>query len=147
MRLEPPCPLCPCWACLGNFDFFSFVCVSDVPEAVVRLLVTHPMALLRDKEVAIGLIRRYQTEVSANTPPRCRFTPTCSNYGLQAIDRYGVRSGLWLIAKRLARCRADVAWGTPDPVRDPVTRRGRFLDKTRAARRTSISVNANVVDQ
>lgn len=48
--------------------------------------------------------------------PGCRLNPTCSNYGLEAIDRYGVRSGAWLIVKRLARCRTDLAWGTPDPV-------------------------------
>jgi putative membrane protein insertion efficiency factor len=116
MRLEPPFPLCPCWACFGNFDCFHYLCGSDIPGAIVQVLVTNPTILFRRRELVMSLIRRYQTEVSAHTPPRCHFTPTCSNYGLQAIDRYGVRAGAWLTAKRLARCRTDVAWGTPDPI-------------------------------
>ncbi|HEX6681973.1 MAG TPA: membrane protein insertion efficiency factor YidD [Candidatus Limnocylindrales bacterium] len=116
MLLEPPFPLCPCWVCFGNFDCIYYLCSSDIPQAVGRTLITNPTILFSRKDVATSLIRLYQTDVSAHTPPRCRFTPTCSNYGLEAIDRYGVRSGVWLTAKRLARCRTDVAWGTLDPI-------------------------------
>jgi putative membrane protein insertion efficiency factor len=101
---------------LGNFDCFAYICGSDVPQAILQAVLTNPGIVLRRKELATNLIRRYQTRVSVRTPARCRFDPTCSNYGLQAIDRYGVGLGIWLICQRLARCRSDVAWGTPDPI-------------------------------
>jgi putative membrane protein insertion efficiency factor len=50
------------------------------------------------------LIRAYQVLVSPLLPPSCRFTPTCSNYALQAIDRHGVLRGGWLAVKRIGRC-------------------------------------------
>lgn len=39
--------------------------------------------------IMIGLIRFYQTAISPLTPPACRFTPTCSQYALEAIKKYG----------------------------------------------------------
>ena len=63
----------------------------------------------------IGLIRLYQRTLSPLMPPVCRFTPTCSAYALEAVERYGAIRGGWLAAKRLARCRP---WGGAgyDPV-------------------------------
>jgi putative membrane protein insertion efficiency factor len=63
----------------------------------------------------IGLIRFYQKCISPLTPPSCRFTPTCSQYTLEAIRKYGVIKGCWLGAKRIARCHP---WGGSgyDPV-------------------------------
>lgn len=51
-----------------------------------------------------GLIRLYQLSVSPLLGPRCRFHPTCSEYGLEAINRYGVVRGLWLTGGRVCRC-------------------------------------------
>lgn len=61
------------------------------------------------------LIRFYQRCISPLTPPACRFTPTCSQYGLEAIRRHGPFKGGWLTLKRLARCHP---WGGSgyDPV-------------------------------
>jgi hypothetical protein len=53
---------------------------------------------------ALGLIRLYQRTLSRLTPPTCRFTPTCSEYGYQAVERYGVLRGGWLAVKRIGRC-------------------------------------------
>jgi putative membrane protein insertion efficiency factor len=63
----------------------------------------------------IGLIRLYQKCISPLTPPSCRFTPTCSQYGIEAIRKYGIIKGGWLTAKRIARCHP---WGGSgyDPV-------------------------------
>jgi len=52
----------------------------------------------------IGLIRFYQLVISPGLPPSCRFYPSCSEYTLQAIARYGALKGLWLGIKRIARC-------------------------------------------
>ncbi len=56
------------------------------------------------KTIALFLIRLYQNTISRLTPPSCRFTPTCSHYTYEAINRYGFLKGGWLGAKRIARC-------------------------------------------
>ncbi len=52
----------------------------------------------------IGLIRFYQRAISPLTPPSCRFQPTCSQYTLIAIRKYGFVRGCWLGLRRLLRC-------------------------------------------
>jgi putative membrane protein insertion efficiency factor len=52
----------------------------------------------------IGLIKMYQWIISPMLGPKCRFTPTCSTYALQAIEKYGPFKGLWLALKRISRC-------------------------------------------
>nr|WP_242624686.1 membrane protein insertion efficiency factor YidD [Krasilnikovia cinnamomea] len=64
---------------------------------------------------ALAAIRAYR-KVSPRLPTRCRFTPTCSAYGHEAISRYGLRRGSALAAARVRRCRPGVAEGTADPV-------------------------------
>jgi putative membrane protein insertion efficiency factor len=49
-------------------------------------------------------ILAYRYGISPVIGPRCRFFPTCSEYGLQALRRFGAVRGSWLIAARLARC-------------------------------------------
>lgn len=49
-------------------------------------------------------IRFYQRALSPLTGPSCRFTPTCSEFAVGAIDRYGALSGGWLAFKRILRC-------------------------------------------
>lgn len=52
----------------------------------------------------VGLIRAYQLVISPALPPACRFTPTCSQYALEAVRRHGALRGSWLALRRLARC-------------------------------------------
>jgi uncharacterized protein len=56
------------------------------------------------REIAALLIRLYQWTVSPLLGPRCRFYPSCSNYALEAIRRFGVLHGGWLTVRRLGRC-------------------------------------------
>ncbi|MBB4636734.1 membrane protein insertion efficiency factor YidD [Longimicrobium terrae] len=63
----------------------------------------------------IGAIRFYQKGISPLTPPSCRFYPTCSQYGLEAMQRYGAARGGWLLVRRLARCH-PLCKGGFDPV-------------------------------
>ena len=67
------------------------------------------------KSLFILLIRFYQRCISPLTPPACRFTPTCSQYTLEAIQKYGALRGTWLGIKRICRCHP---WGGSgyDPV-------------------------------
>ena len=52
----------------------------------------------------ILLLRGYKRFISPLLGPRCRFVPSCSEYSMQAIGRYGAWHGGWLAARRLARC-------------------------------------------
>lgn len=54
--------------------------------------------------LATAGIKAYQRLISPLLPPSCRFTPTCSNYALQAIERYGIGRGGWLALRRIGRC-------------------------------------------
>ena len=56
------------------------------------------------KYLALGVIRLWQTTISRVLPPSCRFTPSCSQYGYEAIAKYGIWNGGWLTLKRISRC-------------------------------------------
>lgn len=65
--------------------------------------------------IMIGLIKLYQMTLSPLIGRACRYTPTCSNYGIEAIRKYGPFKGGWLTLKRVASCNP---WGGSgyDPV-------------------------------
>ncbi len=67
------------------------------------------------KFLLILLIRAYKTLISPFLPPSCRFQPTCSQYALEAIARFGALRGSWLSIKRICRCHPFTAGGY-DPV-------------------------------
>lgn len=56
------------------------------------------------KIIAIILIRFYQFFISPLFPPHCRFYPTCSQYALEAIKKYGIVRGGIMAIKRIAKC-------------------------------------------
>ncbi|MCC6181954.1 MAG: membrane protein insertion efficiency factor YidD [Bacteroidia bacterium] len=68
------------------------------------------------KFIAIAIIRFYQYAISPLLRPSCRFTPSCSQYGIDAFTKYGFFKGTWLTIKRIGRCHP---WGGSgyDPVK------------------------------
>ena len=56
----------------------------------------------------IALIKLYQWIISPILGPKCRFTPSCSQYTMEALKKYGLLKGLWLGLKRISRCHP---WG------------------------------------
>lgn len=82
------------------------------------------------KRLMIGLIRAYQSLLSPVLPPSCRFTPSCSNYAIEALRRHGVWSGSRLAVTRLLRCGPwcrggfDPVPGTPHDGPSPATHDG-----------------------
>lgn len=56
------------------------------------------------KRVLLWLVRGYRRFVSPLLPPACRFTPTCSQYALEAIEKYGALKGGYLAIRRILRC-------------------------------------------
>lgn len=79
--------------------------MSRLRDTVRRVLIFIPVLL----------IRFYQRCISPLTPPSCRFTPTCSQYALEALRKHGLIKGSWLAFKRIIRCHP---WGGSgyDPV-------------------------------
>ena len=75
-------------------------------RSIVRRVLAFPFILL---------IKFYQLCISPLKPPTCRFTPTCSQYALEAFRKYGPIKGFWLSLKRILRCHP---WGGSgyDPV-------------------------------
>ena len=60
--------------------------------------------VLLPRRLLTAAIRGYQIAVSPLLPPSCRFTPSCSQYALEAVNRHGAIKGTWLAGRRLARC-------------------------------------------
>ncbi len=67
------------------------------------------------KRIALALITFYRRAISPMTPPSCRFTPSCSEYAYEAIEKYGILKGGRLAIWRILRCNP---WGGSgyDPV-------------------------------
>jgi len=72
------------------------------------------------KKLALSLIRFYQKKISPLKAPCCRFYPTCSQYALEAIGRFGFFRGGWLFLKRFVRCNPLFKGGI-DPVPEKFT--------------------------
>ena len=85
-------------------------------DANAPSLHTHPLNRLVSA-VLIALISFYRRWISPLIGPRCRFIPTCSAYGLEAIERHGPWRGGWLTLRRLLRCHPFTPCGC-DPVPD-----------------------------
>ena len=75
------------------------------------------MTLLRalPKRILLWMIRFYQRSISPRHPACCRFIPTCSQYALEAIQRYGALKGGFLALRRILRCNPFCKGGY-DPV-------------------------------
>jgi putative membrane protein insertion efficiency factor len=67
------------------------------------------------KQLVLMAIRLYQNTISRVLPPSCRFYPSCSQYGYEAVSKYGVLRGGWLAVRRVARCH-PLSPGGYDPV-------------------------------
>lgn len=56
------------------------------------------------KKVLLALVKFYRVAISPYRPPCCRYIPTCSQYALEAIEKYGALKGGWLAFRRILRC-------------------------------------------
>ena len=68
------------------------------------------------KKLFLAMISFYRRNISPYTPQCCRFTPTCSAYAYEAIQKYGALKGGWLALKRLLRCHPFYKGDRHDPV-------------------------------
>ena len=68
------------------------------------------------KNLLLRLIKFYQRGISPFFPARCRYSPTCSQYAVEAITKYGAAKGGWLALKRFLRCHPFTKRDYFDPV-------------------------------
>jgi putative membrane protein insertion efficiency factor len=68
------------------------------------------------KRVGVALIKAYRRFISPMLPPSCRFTPSCSLYTLEAIEKYGLLKGGFMGARRILRCH-PFSEGGFDPIK------------------------------
>lgn len=68
------------------------------------------------KRFLLFLIRVYRKGISPNKPSCCRFTPTCSQYAMEAIEKYGALKGSYMAIRRLLRCHPFSGKSGYDPV-------------------------------
>jgi putative membrane protein insertion efficiency factor len=121
------CVDCGAFDC-GSLDCGDISCVPDcdcplflLPSLLGLIAVTRPRRAPRDRATGPGLagmaaIRGYQRWLSPHLRTRCRQIPSCSNYGLEAVRRYGLTEGSRLTAARIRRCNPSTPRGTADPV-------------------------------
>ena len=68
------------------------------------------------KKLMLALVRFYRRSISPYTPASCRFTPTCSAYAMEAIEKHGALKGGWLTLRRLLKCHPFYKGDPYDPV-------------------------------
>lgn len=68
------------------------------------------------KYLILDFLKLYKTLLSPLFPPACRFTPTCSEYAAQVVEKYGAIGGTWLGLKRILRCQ-PFCRGGHDPIK------------------------------
>jgi putative membrane protein insertion efficiency factor len=56
------------------------------------------------RRVLIALVKFYRRNISPATPPACRFSPTCSEYALEALEKHGALRGTYLAVRRILKC-------------------------------------------
>ena len=56
------------------------------------------------RQILIALIKLYRYAISPYLAPSCRYTPTCSSYAMEAVERFGIFRGSWLAIRRISRC-------------------------------------------
>ena len=111
---------------------FAQAGLPDKAKTAGRKAPSHPAAGPEARGVSIfqkalcGLIRLYQKFISPGLGRNCRFSPSCSQYGIEAIRTHGCVKGLLLTAWRIARCNPLGRWGY-----DPVPEKGRWKNPAR----------------
>jgi len=84
------------------------------------------------RNIALWLLRGYKVAISPWLPTSCRYVPTCSEYAMEAIERFGVLPGCMMALRRILRCHPFAKSGY-----DPVVREGRSCAKRNGEKGTA----------
>ena len=104
-----------CSGCDCNFNMLSLGTLLLLVPFLRSAPTLRPRSTVAGRG-GVALIRGYQRMISRHLPTQCRYQPSCSEYGAQAVRRYGLLDGSRLIAARIKRCTRGVPLGTPDPL-------------------------------
>jgi putative membrane protein insertion efficiency factor len=99
--------------CLANAIGCGGEAFLLAPSTIRAVRTTGTRGRLADRLIAV--VRVYQRDISPRRAPCCHFTPTCSAYAVEALERHGAARGTWLTLRRLVRCRPGGVRGA-DPV-------------------------------
>ena len=91
------------------------------------------------QRVTLQLLRGYKWMISPLFPPACRYVPTCSEYAMEAVERYGTLRGGWLALGRLLRCHPFVKGGY-----DPVVKHADGCEHAALAGRDQVSMRGTL---
>ncbi len=91
------------------------------------------------KLVVLSLLRAYKWAISPLLPPACRYVPTCSEYAMEAVERYGSLRGGWMAFTRILRCHPFVRGGY-----DPVVKQQLTTDDQRPTTISDRAVQGNL---
>lgn len=83
------------------------------------------------QEVVLWMLRTYKWALSPMLPPSCRYVPTCSEYAMEAVERYGALRGSWKALNRLLRCHPFVRGGYDPVVAHKITRQNSMIAEDR----------------
>jgi hypothetical protein len=81
------------------------------------------------KAAVLSLLRGYKRFLSPMLAPACRYTPTCSEYAMEAVDRFGAARGSWMAFMRILRCHPFVRGGYDPVVAPDIPARRSDVDK------------------
>ena len=84
-------------------DICHCCCRKNRPASLQFRLSQNPVVLQHCKRT-VRSVKFYRKYISPLTPPTCRYVPTCSQYALEALEKYGALKGGWLAVKRICRC-------------------------------------------
>lgn len=98
------------------------------------------------KRVLIALIQFYRKHISPLSPPSCRFIPTCSQYAITAIERFGAIKGTGLAIWRILRCGPWTPGGF-DPVPEKKEKKKKKAAENEAAEKAVENQNSDINEQ
>lgn len=88
-----------------NISELDFITSSNtIFSEKIQKRVIYELNIFKPKNLIIGMIKFYQLFISTQDVPVCNFTPSCSQFGIEAIQRFGIIRGVLLTSDRLQRC-------------------------------------------
>jgi putative membrane protein insertion efficiency factor len=104
------------WRLKGTQPWLAAILLLALLSGADALRSPQKQASVRLFAVSVDAYHRYLHPFTSRYI-RCRYTPTCSSYAVEAVTRYGIAKGGWMSLRRIASCRSSVPMGTLDPVR------------------------------
>ncbi len=87
---------------MSELDFI--ISSNPISSEMIQKRIIHEPSIFKPKDLLIGIIKVYQMFISPQDIPVCNYTPSCSQFGIEAIQKFGIIRGVLLASDRLQRC-------------------------------------------